>query len=78
MMVMRLFSLNPQAPCWLRIRTKTPKCVYFFGPFDSRDEARDHQDGYITDLTQEGAQGIRVTLQRKEPTALTIAQEFDR
>ena len=74
---MRLFSLNSHVPCWLKVRTQTPQCVYFFGPFNSRREARDHQDGYITDLTQEGAQGIRVTLQRKEPQVLTLVKELD-
>ena len=74
---MRLFSFNSQAPCWLKVRTQTPQCVYFFGPFNSSREARDHQDGYMTDLIQEGAQGIRVTLQRKEPQVLTLVQESD-
>lgn len=57
---MRFFSLNSHVPCWLKVHTKTPQCVYFFGPFNNSHEARDYQDGYIADLIQEGAQGIRV------------------
>ncbi len=74
---MRLFSFNSQTPRWLKVRTQTPRCVYFFGPFDSSREARVHQDGYITDLINEGAQGIRVNLQRKEPQVLTLVEELD-
>jgi len=74
---MRLFSFKSQAPCWLKICTQVPQCIYFFGPFDSRREARDHQGGYLADLIQEGAQGIRVKLQRKEPQVLTLVKEFD-
>lgn len=75
---MRFFPLNSHASCWLKVRTQTPQCIYFFGPFDSRREARDHQDGYLADLIQEGAQDIRVTLQKKEPQVLTIAKDLGR
>ena len=75
---MRLFSFNSHAPCWLKVRTQAPECVYFFGPFNSSREARDHQDGYITDLVREGARDIRVTLQNKEPQVLTLVKGLDR
>ena len=75
---MRFFPRSSHIPCWLKVHTQTPQCIYFFGPFCNPSEARDYQDSYIADLIQEGAQGIRVTLQRQEPKVLTIAQEFDR
>ncbi len=73
---MRFFPRHSYVPCWLEVRTQVPHCVYFFGPFQSSREAHDHQDGYIADLVEEGAQGIRVALQRKEPRILTLAEDM--
>ena len=60
---------------WVKITTDKPKCIYFFGPFDSSSEAQLSQQGYIDDLTGENAIGIRVAIQQCEPTELTISDE---
>lgn len=62
---------------WVEIITETPRCTYYFGPFASADEAQAAQSGYLEDLEQEGAQGIRVTIKRCKPTELTIADDLD-
>ena len=63
-------------PYWLNITTKVPKCVYYFGPFDSPLEAKALQAGYIEDLVAEEAQGIHVELEQcRQPPALTICDE---
>ncbi len=63
-------------PWWLEIYTATPRCLYYFGPFDSEEEAQAHQKGYIEDLETEGATEIDVSIkQAQQPTVLT--QELD-
>jgi hypothetical protein len=60
---------------WVEVTTDSPRCTYYFGPFGGQTEAAAHQAGYIEDLEQEGAQGIRVTVKRCKPTALTVFDE---
>jgi hypothetical protein len=63
-------------PYWLRISTKVPKCIYYFGPFDNLLEAKASQGGYIEDLMAENAIGIHVELeQRPQPEELTTCEE---
>lgn len=62
-------------PWWVKIVTETPRCTYFFGPFDSAGEAQQHQNGYIEDLEQERAQGIEVLVLQDRPETLTIYDE---
>lgn len=62
-------------PWWVRIITQTPRCTYFFGPFDSAQEAQEHKSGYLEDLEQEGAQGIEVLVLQDRPETLTIYDE---
>lgn len=57
---------------WVRIDTKIPACTYYFGPFCQREEARNSQIGYVDDLVGEGAQEIRVKIERARPQNLTI------
>lgn len=57
---------------WVKIITQKPPCTYFFGPFESSTEAVSHQNGYIEDLQEEGAEGIRVSLKKCHPSKLTI------
>ena len=65
-----------QLPFWLKITTKVPSCIYYFGPFDSSAEARALQAGYIEDLMAENALGIHIELeQRVQPEVLTIFEE---
>jgi Domain of unknown function (DUF1816)/CpcD/allophycocyanin linker domain len=58
-------------PWWVEIATSQPNCLYYFGPFDERDEARSYESGYIEDLKSEGAQGIQVQLKQCQPSVLT-------
>jgi len=60
---------------WVKISTDTPACVYYFGPFVSEQEAAAEQAGYVEDLKQEGAQGIKVEIQQCKPSSLTVFDE---
>ncbi len=62
-------------PYWVEIITQQPSCTYYFGPFDSRAEAKEIQSGYIEDLMAEKAIGISVAIKRCLPTRLTITDE---
>ncbi|WP_277988731.1 DUF1816 domain-containing protein [Chroococcus sp. FPU101] len=65
------YDLSSTLPWWIEIETREPNCLYYFGPFDELDEARSYESGYIEDLQQEGAQGIRVQLKQCHPSILT-------
>ncbi len=71
------FSPNTASdmPWWVKIITQTPRCTYFFGPFDSAGEAQEYRSGYIEDLEDEGAQGIEVLVLQDRPETLTIYDE---
>lgn len=56
---------------WIKIDTCNPTCTYYFGPFDSHQEATHHQGGYLEDLHREGAKNIQVTVERACPKILT-------
>jgi hypothetical protein len=62
-------------PWWVKVSTQSPACTYYFGPFDSSVEARGHQNFYLDDLKQEGAKGIKWTIERAIPKELTIFKE---
>ena len=62
---------------WVEIVTEKPRCTYYFGPFLSSQEAQAAKSGYVEDLEQEGAQGIRVTVKRCKPADLTIADDLE-
>ena len=63
---------------WLEIKTTKPYCLYYFGPFDSRQEARLHQDGYVEDLVEEQAEGISIKLLKQcQPKELTICSDSE-
>ncbi len=60
-------------PWWVEISTSNPRWLYYFGPFDTENEAALHKGGYIEDLEQEGAQQISVTLKCcPAPAHLTV------
>jgi hypothetical protein len=61
---------------WVEIITASPRCTYYFGPFLTAKEAEEAQDGYLQDLEEEGALGIRVEIKRCKPTELTISDEL--
>jgi hypothetical protein len=56
---------------WVEIVTEEPKCLYYFGPFDTYDEALFYQPGYIEDLQSEAAIGIDAKIVRCQPSILT-------
>ncbi|PZO22304.1 MAG: hypothetical protein DCF25_03055 [Leptolyngbya foveolarum] len=63
-------------PWWIKITTAEPKCIYYFGPFESEKEAVQYQAGFIEDLQQENAQQITASIQRSSaPDQLTIELE---
>ena len=62
---------------WTEITTAKPRCIYYFGPFQTSLEARAAYPGYIEDLDSEGAQGIVVVIKRCNPDVLTICEEND-
>lgn len=77
---MKFFSWLPffkkrRLPWWVAIQTTIPRCTYYFGPFDSAEEARLNQAGYVEDLREEGAQGISIKIEQCEPEVLTIDEE---
>ena len=58
---------------WIEITTTEPTCTYYFGPFESEQEAVDNKPAYISDLEAEGAKGIQVEIsQRRQPDQLTV------
>ena len=59
-------------PWWIKVETLIPACTYYFGPFDSEQEAKLLQLGYIEDLVREGAQDIAVDIKRVQPKQLTV------
>ncbi|WP_416673841.1 DUF1816 domain-containing protein [Egbenema bharatensis] len=62
---------------WVEVATESPRCTYYFGPFLTAKEAQATQSGYIEDLEQEGAKGIRVEVKRCKPKELTIEETAD-
>ncbi|MGB3787261.1 MAG: DUF1816 domain-containing protein [Phormidesmis sp.] len=62
---------NATQPWWVKIQTQAPECTYYFGPFDSKKEAESLQPGYVNDLVQEGAQDLKLVLEKTRPVNLT-------
>ncbi|MEC4816570.1 MAG: DUF1816 domain-containing protein [Scytonema sp. PMC 1069.18] len=56
---------------WIEIVTAYPRCIYYFGPFASTEEAERLQAGYIEDLEQEGSQVIMIQIKWCQPQELT-------
>ena len=63
---------NSELPWWIEISTAQPWCIYYFGPFNSAEEAQSSQAGYIEDLQEEGSEGISVQIKQYTPTLLTV------
>ncbi|ACK70196.1 Domain of unknown function DUF1816 [Gloeothece citriformis PCC 7424] len=64
-------KIDKTSPWWVEISTAQPKCLYYFGPFDSADEAQSHKPGYVEDLQAEGAIGISIDIKQCYPQLLT-------
>lgn len=65
-----------QPSWWVEINTLVPLCTYYFGPFDSQEEAKDSRSGYVDDLYQEGARNIVALIKQCDPENLTIDQGY--
>ncbi|WP_445242020.1 DUF1816 domain-containing protein [Microcoleus sp. LEGE 07076] len=61
---------------WVEVKTSTPRCIYYFGPFMTASEAESAKAGYVEDIESEGAQGINVLIQRCKPIDLTVAEDL--
>ncbi len=64
---------NPEK-WWVEIVTDSPRCTYYFGPFDTDKEASSNTPGYIEDLKSEGAQRISIRIKQCQPSDLTICE----
>jgi len=62
---------------WVEIKTESPKCTYYFGPFVRKRAAEAQKIGYIEDLQGEGADITSLEIKRCKPTILTNDQEMD-
>jgi Domain of unknown function (DUF1816) len=69
------FLKKSRLPWWVVIQTTIPRCTYYFGPFESAEEAKSNQAGYLEDLRAEGAQGISLKIEQGQPKELTIDEE---
>ncbi len=58
---------------WIEIFTAKPACLYYFGHFDTLEEAQSSQAGFVQDLMAEGADQIKVQLQLCQPKRLTVS-----
>ncbi len=61
---------------WIELKTQTPPCTYYFGPFQSYEEAQQAKGGYEEDLLAESAQGITTVIKQCKPEALTISEDL--
>jgi hypothetical protein len=61
---------------WVEVVTDSPNCTYYFGPFDTDQEASSNTPGYIEDLESEGAKTVSICIKRCQPSELTICDEF--
>ena len=61
---------------WAEVETESPKRTYYFGPYDSKDEASNNTKGYITDLEKKGAKNININIkQNHKPNQLKASEE---
>lgn len=74
-LLIRFFKTYNRLKWWVKIDTQSPKCIYYFGPFDSAQEAEKSYGEYLQDLQQEGARGINIKIQQCQPQKLTIFDE---
>lgn len=58
------------------MKTSAPRCIYYFGPFLTPQEAEAAKAGYVEDIENEGAEGLRVSIHRCKPINLTVAEDL--
>lgn len=71
MFLINLFENQKNLQWWIEIKTTTPQCIYYFGPFDSYKEAQLDLPGYIEDLTEEQPTSLIYSIKKCQPTKLT-------
>ncbi len=64
-----------QSSWWIRITSYSPDGVYYFGPFDSWDEAESKQTEYIETIKYEGAAAIISQIKQCQPQQLPVYQD---
>lgn len=62
---------------WIEVKTLSPICTYFFGPFLNYQEAAAALFEYVEDLESEQAQNIVTHIHRCHPTDLTVCDEIE-
>ncbi len=75
LIVVSIIFFSTYKKWWIKVETQSPACTYYFGPFDSEQEAHSHKDDYLHDLYEEGAQGIHCVIEKTRPKQLTIFEE---
>ena len=58
------------------MKTSAPRCIYYFGPFLTSQEAEAAKAGYVEDIENEGAEGLSVSIHRCKPLTLTVADDL--
>jgi hypothetical protein len=61
---------------WVEVKTESPRCTYYFGPFPTAAEAEIAKPGYVEDLQQEDAQGIVAVTKQCKPVELTVYDDL--
>ena len=61
---------------WVEISTSVPRRTYYFGPFDSQQEARLSRAGYVKKLYQQETGDIVALVKHCQPDILTSCQEI--
>lgn len=61
---------------WVEVKTSSPRCIYYFGPFLTEKEAEAAKAGYVEDIENEGAEGVSVLIHRCKPITLTVAEDL--
>ncbi len=60
---------------WLEVGTLNPLCIYYFGPFETQQEANTSKHGYLQDLEEENSDIIFACSKFCQPQRLTIDKE---
>ena len=61
---------------WVEVDTDSPKRTYYFGPYETKDEASNNTNGYIKDLEKKGAKKISINIkQGRKDSQLTASDE---
>jgi hypothetical protein len=57
---------------WVEIFTCEPAGLYYFGHFDTLEEAHNSQNGFVEDLLAEGINDVKAQLRFCQPKRLTV------